>query len=117
MPIFKNNSKIQIDLKNKAIIIIIRKHFNEKKAKKLKIFVEKLKFQYNFYTFIIILPKKIKFTNKVRQILMDFIKEQNLIVIPSPIQRAILKTEAVFTEEDTDYICNSEKEALNRMNI
>ena len=49
MPIFKNNHKVRIDIRNKAIFIILKKYFNEKTAKKLKKHVEKLKLQYKFY--------------------------------------------------------------------
>ena len=117
MPGFRKKYKIQVDELNKAIFIHIGNFFNEKKSKMLKNLIEKLEKQYFSFKFIIVLPKKFKFTQKVKNLIMDFIKEQKIIVVSSPIQRAILKTESIFTGEDIDYICNSEIEALNKIKI
>ncbi len=115
MPKFKITSTFRIDGKNNAIFIKIGRFFNEKKAKKLKNQLAKLKNRYNLFKFIIILPNKLKLTQKAKGLLLDFIKENNFIVASSPIQRAMLKTEAIFSGDDINNIYESETEVINKL--
>ena len=117
MPFNIKRFKVRIDEKNKIIFVKMARYFNEKKAIKLRKHLEKLKSHYYLFNFIIILPKKLKFTQKAKGLLIDFIKEQKLIVAASPIQRAMLKTEVTFNGENINYICDSEIEALNKIKI
>ncbi|MHA1300001.1 MAG: hypothetical protein ACTSO9_11325 [Candidatus Helarchaeota archaeon] len=112
----KINSKVRIDVNDKVIYIKLDSNINDKEAKNLVKYLEKLESQYNFCNFMIVLPKKWRWTQKARKILINFIKNKNFIITQSPIRRALLKTEATFAGENAEFICKSEIEALSKIN-
>ncbi|MHA1786398.1 MAG: hypothetical protein ACTSVY_11660 [Candidatus Helarchaeota archaeon] len=116
MHMSKLNSKIRIDIKNRVILANLSEYFDEQEAKNLTKFIDKIGMKNKIFKNIIILPRKWKSTHEGRKILNSLKKKtHNLIVAPSPVQRAFLKTEAVMAGEDVDFICKSQDEALHKL--
>ena len=112
------NSKIRIDLKHKIIFAQLCESFDENEARNLTEYLDKIKQFNNIYYNIIIYPKKWQSTREGRNVLKEYRqKSHNLIVASSPVQRAFLKTEAVYEGSDASYIFRSKDEALNKLNI
>jgi len=111
----KTYFKFRINVNDKIIHVQLDDCINEKEIKRLIKNLKKLEANYNFYKFIIVLPKKLKWTEKTKETLMKFIKRHDIIVSHSPIQRALFKTETIFAGGNTDLVCKSEMEALNKI--
>ncbi|NHI93534.1 MAG: hypothetical protein EAX96_13685 [Candidatus Lokiarchaeota archaeon] len=117
MPYSSLNSKIKIDMKKKVIFARLSEFFDEQEAKNLTSYLDLVGLETKIFKNIFILPEKWKSTHEGRKILKEFKrKTNNLIVAPSPIQRAFLKTEAVFDGESVEYICKTQDEALDKLN-
>jgi len=112
------SSKIRIDLKHKIIFARLSESFDEKEARSLTEYLDKIHQLNNIYNNIIIYPRKWNSTREGRKILKEYKqKNHNLIVASSPVHRAYLKTEAVYDGSDVSYICSSKDEALDKLNI
>ena len=112
------NSKIRIDLKHKVIIARLSESFDDKEARNLTDYIDKITKMNNIFNNILILPRKWKSTQESRKILKEFKqKNHNLIVASSPVHRAFLKTEAVYEGSDVNDICRSKDEALDKLHI
>ena len=104
-------------MKNKVIVARLSEFFDEHEAKNLTSYLDKVGLETKIFKNIFILPKKWKSTHQGRRILKQFKrKTHNLFVAPSPIQRAFLKTEAVFDGEGVEHICKSQDEAFTKLN-
>ena len=104
-------------MKNKVIIAKLSEFFDEQEAKNLTSYLDKVGLETKIFKNIFVLPKKWKSTHQGRKILNEFKRKTNdLIVAPSPVQRAFLKTEAVFDGDDVDTICKTHDEAITKLN-
>ncbi len=109
-------SKIQIDEENNTILMKLPAYFEESEAKRLIKYLKLIKSKTKVRGNVLILPKNGRVTEKGRSFFRIF---QNImptyIVVHSPIQRALMKTEAIFQGGKPDVICCSKEEALKRI--
>ncbi|MHA1784205.1 MAG: hypothetical protein ACTSVY_16445 [Candidatus Helarchaeota archaeon] len=104
-----------MDVNNKVNYIHLCRLFDEREAKHLLSTIDKINSEFKIEKNVIIIPRKWKATRKARTILKKINDENTIIVAKSPIQRALLKTEAIYDGRDVNNICNTEKEALNKI--
>ena len=109
-------SRIQINKFERLLKIDLCEEFNEIEAEFLICDLKKLALHYQINVCVFIIPKKWKATQPARRIIRNFMKQiKNFKVSSSPIQRAILKTEAIYDDEDVNCICKNYKEALTKI--
>ncbi len=116
MKLLKISSKIRINQMNSIVLIQVCEDFNLYEAQGLINSLKKIDFFNDKYTHILILPKKWKPTIESRKLLFYFIKRsKNLIVSPSPIRRALLKTEAIYDGINPENVCCNFEEAMKKI--